>query len=232
MEVRRCTTALVLGFAGFGLGGCGSLAFLRHRATPGAARTLTAFDTVEISGRLAVDVEVGGQPTLALAATTDAVSSRIDKGTLYLDTKAAGDPLSVQVTAPELRQLRVAGATVKVGGEAGPDLQIAVRDGGSVTVAAVTGGHLVVDAREHSRVTVAGAAETATFSLADGSRGDGRQLGVRTAKVSLSGASRLDLRPEQTVAGQAIGGSRLEVWSKPRRVKVATRGQSTVEYVR
>jgi len=198
------------------------------------ARPLTAFDAVEVSGRLAVEVEVGGQPTLTLApaATTDAVSSRIDKGTLYLETKATGDPLAVQVTAPELRQLRVAGATVKVGGDAGPDLQIAVRGGGSVTVAAVSGGHLVVDASEHSRVTVAGAAETATFSLSAGSRGDGRQLGVRAAKVSLAGASRLDLRPEQTVNGRATGRSRLEVWSKPRRVRVATRGQATVEYVR
>jgi hypothetical protein len=232
MSIRRSRIgALALGLALCGSGGCRSLGLLLHRQV---AQPVAPFDTLEVSGPVVVEVAAGDRPALTVEGAGEEVSSRVEEGTLFLEGKTAdgGAPVSVRLTVPQLRRLVVAASTAKVTGGIGPDLDIAARRGASVTVANIEGGHVVVDGRGHSRITLAGTADTVAFSLFDDSRADGRQLKVGTAKVALAGASRLDLRPEKAVAGEATGHSRLEVWSKPRRLKVATRGAASVEYVR
>ena len=63
-------------------------------------------------------------------------------------------------------------------------------------------------------------------------KADARQLKVRTVRVSLSGGSRLDVRPDVAMLGKASEGSLLTVWNKPRRVRVATRSDAGINYLR
>jgi hypothetical protein len=101
-----------------------------------------------------------------------------------------------------------------------------------VTVTGVKGRQLSVAGTGGSRIVVAGTADALECSLSGASRGDARELAVGSARVSLAGASRLDLRPRQSVSGEATGASKLAVWSKPKRVGVATRDSASVTYVR
>jgi hypothetical protein len=223
-----------LAVAMLGAGGCKSLGmFNRGQAKP----ALAGFDGVQVGPGLSADISVGG----AFAVTIDGdraqvrqVLARVENQTLVV-TRTAGavaDPIQVRVVLPKLDRLQVDGARVAVAAAAGPRLEIAARDHSTVTATALDAGRLLLTASDGSRVVLAGAAQTLEASLSGGSRGDARQLSLRNARVDLGQASRLDLRPERAVSGKATGGSRLAVWSKPKRVGVATRDASDVEYVR
>ena len=101
-----------------------------------------------------------------------------------------------------------------------------------MNASALDAGRLVLTASDGSRIVLAGVAQTLDVSLSGGSRGDARQLGVRNARVDLGEASRLDLAPNARSPARPRAGPRLAVWSKPRRVSVATRDASDVNYVR
>jgi hypothetical protein len=200
--------------------GCQSLARLTHRpATPEPPKALAGFDAVEISG-VPADVMVGGAFEVAIpGALAEDVEARVENQTLIITARRAlvhardgGDGPRVRVALPELRRMTVNGAEAAVSG--------------------VTGRRLSLEATGRSRLVVAGTVDGVDFTLADESRGDARHLKVRTAIVRLDGASRLDLRPDRAVSGEAKGASKLAVWSRPKRVGVAIRDTSTVSYVR
>jgi hypothetical protein len=200
--------------------GCQSLARLTHRqAVPEPPKALAGFNAVEISG-VPVDVMVGGAFEVAIpGALAQDLEARVESETLVITAKRildhareAGDGPRVRVSLPELRRVTVNGAEVAISG--------------------VTGRKLALEATGRSRLVVAGSVDGVDFRLANESRGDGRQLKVRTATVRLDGASRLDLRPDRAVSGEAKGASKLAVWSRPKRVGVAILDTSTISYVR
>jgi hypothetical protein len=237
-RVNRALTVLGLALA-VGAGACKSLGLGAHGKGE-VSPPLAGFDTIDVSGGLIVDITVGGAFAVAIdgdETLARLVDARVEKQTLVLAPRGKADAHAkegahVRVTLPELRRLEVDASRVAVSGAGGPKLQIIARAGSTVNVAALEGSHLRLEATQGSRLVLAGAADTIDIALAGASRGDGRQLKVRTAKVDLAGASRLDLCPEQGVSGEAKGASKLAVWSSPKRMKVATRGASSVTYVR
>jgi hypothetical protein len=240
---RRPVIALLFVHALLGAGACKSLG-LGARA-PNLVQPLAAFDAIEISEGVAATITVGGDPSVAVepaAGRGGQLEARVVNGTLVLSNRqsssqsGAGAPASnklhVRVVVPALRRLQVSGSEVQLDGPAAARLEIAARNASTVKIAGVRGVRLVLQASEGSRVAVAGTTNTLVADLSGGSRGDARELEVRTAKVHLDGACRLDLRPTRAITGEASGSSRLAVWSTPKRVKVATRGDSAVDYVR
>jgi hypothetical protein len=234
----RLLRVLSLALAVIGPGACKSIGFL-HRDSSAVSRSLTGFHAVELAGGVTAEIAVGGTFAVAIdgdQALARRVKARVDKRTLMvaLEAKAAPAPgaVRVRIAMPALTRLQADACKVTVTGAAGQELEVAARTGSTVNVSGIDGGGLVLDAAGGSRIVVAGAADTVSFSLAGASRGDARELKVRTAKVKLAGASRLDLRPQQALSGEASGSSKLAVWSKPKRVAVATRDASSVTYVR
>jgi hypothetical protein len=139
--------------------------------------------------------------------------------------------LRVRVVLPALARVQAHGARVTVKAAASERLEIEAQKASNVMVEGIAAQQLVVEAIEGSRVVLTGTAEALQCSLSQASRADARQLEVRTARVSVADASRLDLRPRAALSGEASGASRVAVWSKPRRVRVATRDASRVTYV-
>jgi hypothetical protein len=239
LAINRAVTVAGLAFTVLGSGACKSLGLGARGSSPEASRPLASFDAIEVTGGLNADITVGGVSSVEIEGDRShvrQVDARVEKGTLVLTPKgkldpAAKDGLRVRVVVPKLLRLQAEASQVAVTG-AGPKLQLLARQGSTVKVTALEGSHLALKASEGSRIVLAGAADAIDVSLSGASRGDGRQLKVRTAKVDLAGASRLDLRPEQAVSGEAKGASKLAVWSTPKRVKVGTRDASSVTYVR
>jgi hypothetical protein len=186
---------------------CGALGRLGRGKASEAPRALTGFDTVEVTG---VPVEIVVGPDAAVEGARE-LEVRVQDHTLMLTRRASADGVRVRVTVPELRRLAVTGSEVSVSG--------------------LAGGRVAVEATERGRVILEGAADAVDFVLESGSRGDARRLKVRTATVRLDGASRLDLRPDRAVSGEAKGASKLAMWSRPKRVGVATHDKSTISYV-
>ena len=153
------------------------------------------------------------------------------KANKELDPKLR-DRVQVSVALPKLSRLQVSASQVAVTGAAGPELAITARHVSNVNVGEIDSTRLVLEATTGSRIVVAGSARMLEFSLSGASRGDARQLKVPTAKVNLAGASRMDLRPDRAISGKATGASKLAMWSKPKRMGVATRDDSTISYVR
>ena len=229
---------VVLAMAGLGVSasGCKSLGmFQRGQA---AQPSVAGFDSVQIGPGVTADISVGGDFALAIdadRALARQVTARVENQTLVVSRPgvdpATAQPVHLRVVMPRLRRLEVSGSRVALAGAAGPKLDIAAREHGTVNASAVDAGRLSLIASDGSRMVLAGVAQTLDVALSGGSRGDARQLLVRNARVNLGEASRLDLRPERTVSGKATGGSRLAVWSKPRRLGVATRDASDVAYI-
>jgi hypothetical protein len=227
---------LLLGLAG-GSSGCKLLGLL-NRDKPVTVQ-LSGFEAVRIAGVPAA-VTVGEDFKVVIEGDEDLarqIDARVEDDTLVVTAileqgALATDGPRVRVALPTLRRLQVSGTQVTVAGPSGPKLDVAARDGSTVVLNGLESRHLVLESGERSRIVVAGSASSAQFSLSGGSRGDARQLKVRAAKVTLSEASRLDLRPDRTLSGEASGASKLAVWGKPKRVGVATRDTSTVSYVR
>jgi hypothetical protein len=209
--IRIVPLAVILG-----AGGCKSLGFVGGSRTA-ASRALTGFEAVDVTG-VTADIAVG--EAFAVKVEGDAkvagqVETRVEKDTLLVAARPGLDPkapVRVRVVLPRLLRLQAEAARVTVTGVKGRQLSVAG-----------TGG---------SRIVVAGTADALECSLSGASRGDARELAVGSARVSLAGASRLDLRPRQSVSGEATGASKLAVWSKPKRVGVATRDSASVTYVR
>jgi hypothetical protein len=239
LAFNRAVTVVGLTLATLGAGGCKSLGLGARTTSPAVNAPLAAFDMIQVTGGLLADVTVGGVSAVEIEGDKSyvrLVDARVDKGLLVLAPKAALDApakesLRVRVVLPKLRRLTADASRAEVTGAGAPDLQIIARAGSIVKVDAREGSHLSLEASKGSRIVLTGAADTVEFALSGASRGDGRQLKVRSAKVNLAGASRLDLRPEQAVSGEAKGASKLAVWSTPKRMKVATRGASSVTYV-
>ena len=221
-------------------GGCKSLGnplavFKRGQQSPAPA--LAGFEGVQIGPGVTADISVGGDFAVAIdgdRAAVREVAARVENENLVVTRASASPqaPVHVRVALPKLRRLQVDGSRVNVAGAAGPRLEIAARDHSTLNATALDAGRLVLTARDGSRVVLAGAAQRLDVSMSGASRGDARKLSLRNARVDLGEASRLDLRPERTVSGKATGGSRLAVWSKPRRVGVATRDASDVNFIR
>jgi Putative auto-transporter adhesin, head GIN domain len=228
----------VLGLAVAVLGASGCKSFGVFNRGQAAQPTLAGFNGVQVGPGLNADISVGGDFAVTIdgdRALVRQVLARVENETLVVTRTSGGaptDPIQVRVVLPKLDRLQVDGARVNVAAAAGPRLDITARDHSMVTATALDAGRLVLTASDASRVVLAGAAQTLEASLSGGSRGDARQLSLRNARVDLGQASRLDLRPERAVSGKATGGSRLAVWSKPKRVGVATRDASDVAYVR
>jgi hypothetical protein len=225
-----------LALAVLGAGACKSLGF--HDRAAASTAKLSGFEAVTLAGGLTAEIAVGAE----FSVTTDGdqalarqVKARVDDQTLVvaLDPKAARGPVRVRIGLPALRRLQASDACrVTVTDAAGQSLEVAARTGSTISVAGIDGGRLALDATGGSRIVVAGKADSVAVSLAGASRGDARALKVRTARVTLAGASRLDLRPQQAVSGEASGASKLAVWSRPKRIGVATSEDASVTYVR
>jgi hypothetical protein len=216
---KRVIRVVPLAVIFLGADGCKSLGLLDGAKPVEASRPVAGFEAVAITGGVTADVAVGGAFALKVEgnpALTRRVETRVEKGTLLVVARPRLEPktaVRVRVVLPRL-------------------VGVSAHDGSTVTVGGVAGGTLVVRGAGGSRVVVAGTADLLECTLSDASRGDARELAVGSARVSLAGASRLDLRPRQVVSGEATGASKLAVWSKPKRVGVATRDGSSVTYVR
>jgi hypothetical protein len=219
-----------------GAGACkhlGSLGLGKRPAPAAAAPVAAGFDAVEIEGDVTASIAVGGAFAVAIAgdeAAARQVGSRVENQTLVITAPRPG--ATVTIALPSLQRLQVRGARVEVTGATAPKLTVAARGGSTVKLGGLHGDRLVLEAAEGSRIVLAGTARSLDFALSGNSSGDARALDLRTARVRLAGGCRLDLRPTQAVTGVASGSSKLAVWSTPKRVKVATRGDSVVNYVR
>jgi hypothetical protein len=236
---NRLPIILSLALAILGSGACKSLGFHGSGKSAPASPPLTGFDSVELAGGLTAEIAVGDDFEVAIEgdpALVRQIEAHVEEQTLVVAraTKATrtGGPVRVRIALPALGRLQADACRVTVTGAAGKRLEVAAHGGSTVNVAGIDGDRLVLEATGGSRLVVAGKTDSVAFSLADASRGDGRELKARTAKVTLAGASRLDLRAQQAVSGEASGASKLAVWSKPKRIGVATRDASTVTYVR
>jgi len=233
----RLLVIVSLALAVFGSGACKSLGLSARGPTAAANRPLIGFDAVELAGGLTADIAVGNDFGVAIdgdQAVRRQVKARVEDRTLVvaLEPNSAKGPVRVRIGLPALSRLEADACRVTVTGAAGQKLEVAARTGSTVNVGGIDGGRLVLDATDGSRIVVAGKADSVAFSLSGASRGDARALRVRTARVTLAGASRLDLRPQQAVSGKASGASKLAVWSKPKRIGVATHDASSITYVR
>jgi hypothetical protein len=233
--VQKSLVVVLFGVVVAGSGACKHLGLGKGGGSGAATPVVASFDAVEITGDVTADITVGGAHAVAVdvggnQGLARQVETRVENQTLLVTAKQPGAKLTVAM--PSLRRLQVTGAHVQVTGAAAPALTVAARGGSTVKLTALQGDRLVLEASEGSRVVLAGSARSLTFALSGKSRGDARELDLRTARVRLEGGCRLDLRPTQAVTGEATGSSKLAVWSKPKRVKVATRGDSVVNYVR
>jgi len=193
-------------------GGCQSLGLLGRAKAPAAP--LSGFEAVAVTG-VTTDIAVGEAFAVKVEGDANAarqVETRVEKDTLLVTARPGAAPMRVRVALPRLARVEAQAARV--------------------TVTGVKGGRLSIAGAGGSRIVVAGTAETLECSLSGASRGDARELAVGSARISLAGASRLDLRPRHSVSGEATGASKLAVWSKPKRVGVATRDSASVTYVR
>jgi hypothetical protein len=229
---------LSLALAVLGVGACKSLGF--HGRGPAAVNPrLNGFAAIELAGGLTAEILVGGDFAVAVEgdpALVRQVKARVEKEILLValdpTAPAAHAPVRVRIALPALDRLQADGCRVAVTQAKAQKLAVVAHKGSTISVRGIDGGRLALEARDGSRIIVQGKADSLTFSLAGASRGDARALEVRTAQVTLAGASRLDLRPQQTVSGEASGASKLAVWSKPKRIGVATRDASSITYVR
>lgn len=193
-------------------------------AAPAAAAerrfTVTDFDRIVVEGPYRVAVATGGSPSASASGPADALDRltvevqgrtlriRADRtGAATLSPRAAG-PVSLTVSAHELRSARVAGAAnLAIDRVGGLRVDLTIEGSGRIAVANASGDNLVIGALGSGRIEVAGHVKEVQAGIHGWAELDASSLAAERVRLVTDTAGRVALaaRDEATVAASGIG---------------------------
>jgi hypothetical protein len=203
-DVRHRTSTVVGITAALLLVGCTSTIRIDNGVV-GAGSVLTEtrevgtdFDRVEVGGGIVLDVTVGPETSVELEAQENLLPilrTEVTGGTLSVrntENYAATEPVRLTVTVPRL---------------VGVDLS-----GGSVgTVRALDADVFAVELTGGAELTATGTVRELSLLASGGSRARLEGLGAESAEIEVSGGGDARLAATERVAGDASGGSTVQV---------------------
>jgi Putative auto-transporter adhesin, head GIN domain len=196
-----------VGGTGGGVAGSGSVT-VEERSVP-------AFSAIEVSHGIRLELVQGTPARVAVRAQANiqkVVTTEVSGGTLTVDATRSyvtSDGVTVSVTAPEVRDLRLSG------GAHGSASKIDVP---SLTVS-VSGGAIL---------TLSGRSDAFDLSASGGAIVEAGDLASTDASVDLSGGVKATVSATGSVRGQASGGVVLTLRGSPQVVDVTTSGGAVV----
>jgi hypothetical protein len=166
------------------------------RRTTTQTRTIEVFDRVRLEGPMDVEVRVGTPASVWMrgrSALLDHVVTRMDEGTLIIAIDEQGqrdggdyDEIEIQVGVESL-------------------LGVALVGSGDVLVEGVQGDRFAVHLSGSGEILARGAVQEVEADLSGSGEIDLRQLGSRSARVSVSGSGDVRVHPRETLDASVSG---------------------------
>ncbi len=225
------TVVAVAAVGAFGLRGDG--------AVRTEERKLGGFASIEMSGGGELRISRGAAYRVAITLDGNLLPeyrAEVVRGRLVLGFKP-GVPggvsgitrLVVEVTMPELEALSLSGAVGAhlIDAFSGRALRIGL-SGASSVLGRIDCARLALDASGGSRAELSGKAVSLDASISGASELRAKDLAAATAHVRVSGASRAELRAEESVDAEASGASTIRYYGTAR-LSARSSGASVVE---
>ncbi len=225
--------AVVLAVALFGCGRMGGLPGSGKIVTE--SRVIGPFQRVEAAGNVDV-VFVKGER--AVEVTTDENLLKLietvvrEDGTLVvrvISPIADNGGLKVTVTNPVLEGVEVSGASTFTGPAANPadDFKIDVSGASRVTLSGLIASKVIVNVSGASEVILEqGSSTTLTLTATGASQFASHGFTAHDVRVEVSGASSVCVTANQSISGNASGGSTVTVSGGPKTLEVNSSGGS------
>ena len=187
------------------------------QSAPIEHRSLTAFDRVEVSGNLRVEITVGGAPTVDLIgprSATSQVQTIVAGDKLEIrprpNARLAANEVLVRVRVPVLRALETLGSSQVVARNIRNDaFDLTVSGSGDVTLEGRA---------DMLRLESHGSASVHAGSLV-----------VREAQVDAAGSGHFQLHVEHTLRGVLMGSAVMQLGGNPRVRDLSVLGSDRVE---
>jgi len=158
-------------------------------------RQLADFDTIELSGGMRLDVEVGGPQSVIIHADENLheyIRTRIEDGTLEIDfteSVSTQHELRAEIRVPELKGIEVAGSC-------------------KMTVTGIEAEHFEVDVAGAASGTLSGRAGGIDVDVAGSSDLDLSSLECREAVIDIAGSAKIDVAASDSldvdIAGSGV----------------------------
>jgi hypothetical protein len=180
------------------------------------------FDRVRNSTVGDVRVHVGGRPSVRASGSARALERlevAVRGGELVIGMRRGSwfnwgrsDKLTIDVTAPALRAVALAGpGNMVVDRAQAREFTVALTGPGNVAVQAVQAGSVAIDLVGPGDVTLAGRAANARMNVSGPGNIRATGLSVRDATVSVSGPGDLTLSASGTVTGRVSGPGNIRI---------------------
>lgn len=193
-----------------------------HEALASETRDMPAFNAISVTGAAKVRVHSAPEQQLLLHCNNlDKVTTEVRDSVLYISLQNVRyTKLEVDVTVPELRMIRSAGAcevknigvlqqpvlTVDCSGAAEVDLNMAVQT-------------LTVNINGGAELDMQGSATQADITLNGAGEIDAEDLIVQSMHINCAGASEADINVQDELWAQASGASKISYRGNPRVIK-------------
>jgi len=193
-----------------------------HEALASETRDMPAFNAISVTGAAEARVHTAPEQQLLLRSNNlDKVTTEVRDSVLYISLQNVRyTKLEVDVTVPELRMIRSAGAcevknigvlsqpvlTVDCSGAAEVDLNMAVQT-------------LTVNINGGAELDMQGSATQADITLNGAGEIDAEDLIVQSMHINCAGASEAEINVQDELWAQASGASKISYRGNPRVIK-------------
>ena len=179
------------------------------------ARTVPAFQSIELAGTLQVDVEVGKAASVTVtgeADLLDKVVTKVKDGVLVIDTKRdlpRRHHLRATVTVPELAAISLTGT-------------------GDMRVSGISSDSLAVRLPGTGAMTLTGSASTLKLSVDGTGNIAAKNLATKAATVDMSGTGSATLQVSQSLDARITGTGSIDVHGHPAQVRKSVTGVGAI----
>src|SRR5438067_463818 len=188
---------------------------LRDCGVPGAAvavlhqaRTVYRFSAIELRGVGDAVVTIGGQEALTVEAEDNllpSITTTVSNDTLVLELKTGRPtkPIVYRVTARELTALTTSGAgDIEANGLTTSRLRTSQNGAGDIRLGQLTAQELESSMSGAGSLDASGTVATLTLTMAGAGKLNGRDLSVRDARFTITGAGDAVVRVSDTLRAQ------------------------------
>lgn len=207
--------------------------------TVNQTRSVEAFTEISVSHDVQLEVKKGplavtmeGDEALLPLYSTEVSGGRLTIRRKENTWRSGGGRIIARVSVPSLKRLDLSGGVrARVDGAvAEPQFSLEASGGVELEATHLSVQSLVVDASGGTELALSGTAQEVSFEFSGGTDIDARQLVAQAVKLDGSGGGELAVTAQESVVGEASGGSAVQVFGNPPKSRVHTSGGASVRY--
>jgi hypothetical protein len=185
-------------------------------------RTVSRFSAIELRGVGGAVVTLGGPEALIVEAEDNllpSITTTVSNDTLVVELKTGRPtkPIVYHVTARELTALTTSGAgDIEANGLTASRLRTSQNGAGDIRLGQLTAQELASSMSGAGSLHASGTVGTLTLTMAGAGKLNGRELAVRDARLTITGAGDATVRVSDTLRAQLTGAGSVAYIGNPR----------------